>query len=140
MVCKTKWVVHIGLHPGSFAMYLLTVFRFISGMLLGVKSGYQLFLAKSTDSSLSAKELSQESCTFNDEQSRDTNLDLNKNLLFWCQYNGIHSNFKVYYPGIKRRYYWLNKSSQTNSCTWKGYMDLLRNFVFSKLWIVYTNV
>lgn len=60
------------------------------------------------------------------------------------QYYGIRSNFnalKRFYHAVQQRwYYWLNKRSQTNSYTWKGYKELLKYFVLPRPRIVNKNV
>lgn len=60
------------------------------------------------------------------------------------QYYGVRSNFKAlkaFYNAVKKRwYYWLNRRSQTNSYTWKGYKKLLEYFVFPRPRIIHNNV
>ena len=60
------------------------------------------------------------------------------------QYYGIRSNFtalKTFHQiALRRWYYWLNKRSQTNSYTWKGYKALLQHFILPKPRIVHNNV
>lgn len=60
------------------------------------------------------------------------------------QYYGIRGNFfsikTLYQKAIHAWLYWLNKRSQHNSYTWKGYQDLLKHFVLPKLKIVHWNV
>ena len=60
------------------------------------------------------------------------------------QYYGIRSNFRAiktfYRTVLQRWYYWLNRRSQTNSYTWKGYKKLLEHFVFPRPRIIHNNV
>ena len=60
------------------------------------------------------------------------------------QYHGIRSNFqalKAFYRTVHQRwFYWLNRRSQTNSYTWKGYKKLLEHFVFPRPRIIHNNV
>lgn len=60
------------------------------------------------------------------------------------QYYGIRGNFfsikTLYQKAIHTWLYWLNKRSQHNSYTWKGYQELLKHFVLPKPKIVHWNV
>jgi exonuclease III len=60
------------------------------------------------------------------------------------QYYGIRGNFlalKKMYLDVKYSWYkWLNRRSQRNSYTWKGYGDLLNYFTFPRPRIVHYNV
>jgi len=60
------------------------------------------------------------------------------------QYYGIRGNYfsvrTIYQKAIYAWRYWLNKRSQHNSYTWKGYMELLKHFVLPKPRIVHRNV
>lgn len=60
------------------------------------------------------------------------------------QYYGIRGNFlaikKMYLDAKYSWYKWLNRRSQHNSYTWKGYGDLLKIFMLPKPRIVYFNV
>lgn len=78
------------------------------------------------------------------ERLKDQYKKLKAKLHGLYQYYGIRSNFqalKAFYRAVKRRwYYWLNRRSQTNSYTWKGYKKLLGYFVFPPPRIVHNNV
>ena len=60
------------------------------------------------------------------------------------QYYGIRSNLEAlkafYRTAHQRWYYWLNRRSQTNSYTWKGYKKLLEHFVFPRPRIIHNKV
>ena len=60
------------------------------------------------------------------------------------QYYSIRSNYKAlktfYQIALRRWYYWLNKRSQTNSYTWKGYKDILQHFILPLPRIIHNNV
>lgn len=60
------------------------------------------------------------------------------------QYYGIRGNYfsikTLYQKAIHSWLYWLNRRSQHNSYTWKGYQELLKHFVLPKPKIVHWNV
>lgn len=60
------------------------------------------------------------------------------------QYYGIRGNFisiKRLYLDVKYTWYkWLNRRSQRNSYTWKGYAELLKHFTLPRPRIVHSNV
>jgi RNA-directed DNA polymerase len=69
---------------------------------------------------------------------------LRSKLLGLYQYYGIRGNFlalqKMYLDAKYSWYKWLNRRSQHNSYTWKGYGDLLNHFTLPKPRIVHMNV
>ncbi|TAJ11304.1 hypothetical protein DMA11_17515 [Marinilabiliaceae bacterium JC017] len=60
------------------------------------------------------------------------------------QYYDIRGNYiaiyRMYRVAIFMWFKWLNRRSQRNSYTWKGYAELLRHFKLSRTKIIHSNV
>ena len=86
-----------------------------------------------------------DSCKYNrHERLSEQHKLLSSKLRGLYQYYGIRGNFisirTLYQKTVYAWLYWLNKRSQHNSYTWKGYMELLKHFVLPKPKIVHWNV
>lgn len=87
----------------------------------------------------------EDSCRFNRHEPLKAQYNILRSKLNGLyQYYGIRSNFNAlktfYQSALKRWYYWLNKRSQTNSYTWRGYKGLIRHFVLPRPRIIHKNV
>lgn len=87
----------------------------------------------------------QDSCKYNrHERLKEQHRVLSSKLRGLYQYYGIRGNYfslkTIYLRAIHAWMYWLNKRSQHNSYTWKGYQALLKHFVLPKPRIVHWNM